>query len=123
MRSARYQRVVLAVSGGVDSMALMTLASRWVKAGLAPKGLTIEVATVDHGLRADSAREADWVAEQARAAGFQHATLVWSAEKPLAGVQERAREARYALLVAHARASGLAPWSRHTRLTTRRKHS
>ena len=101
-----YQRVVLAVSGGVDSMALMALASRWVKAGLAPKGLAIEVATVDHGLRADSAREADWVADQARAAGFSHATLVWSTEKPLAGVQELAREARYALLVAHARAAG-----------------
>jgi tRNA(Ile)-lysidine synthase len=101
-----YQRVVLAVSGGSDSMALMTLASRWVKSGLAPKGLTIEVATVDHGLRPDSAREADWVAEQARLAGFQHATLAWSTEKVLAGVQERAREARYALLVAHARAAG-----------------
>jgi tRNA(Ile)-lysidine synthase len=100
-----YQRVVLAVSGGVDSVALMTLVSRWVKAGLAPKGLTIEVATVDHGLRQGSAREAEWVAEQASAAGFAHATLAWSAEKPLAGVQERAREARYALLVAHARAA------------------
>ena len=101
-----YRRVVLAVSGGVDSMALMALVARWVKAGLAPNGLIIDVATVDHGLRAEAAREADWVAEQARAAGFAHATLVWRAEKPLASVQERAREARYALLVAHARAVG-----------------
>lgn len=98
-----FKRVVLAVSGGPDSMAMMLLAGRWAASGRAPSGLTIDVATVDHGLRADSAREADWVAERAKALGFSHTTLVWGSNKPGSAVQARAREARYALLVAHAR--------------------
>lgn len=105
---AGFRRVVLAVSGGSDSMALMVLVARWVKAGRVPDGLVIEVATVDHGLRPQSAREADWVAERARALGFQHTTLVWSGEKPRSSVQEEARAARYALLTAHGQ-SGATP--------------
>ncbi|WP_334147029.1 tRNA lysidine(34) synthetase TilS [Hyphomicrobium sp.] len=100
---APFKRAVLAVSGGPDSMALMLLVARWVQRGLAPGGLTIEVATVDHGLRAASAREAEWVAERAKALGFRHTTLVWGGNTPGSALQARAREARYALLVAHAR--------------------
>lgn len=101
---APFSRAVLAVSGGSDSMALMVLAARWLQSGLAPAGLTLEVATVDHGLRTGSAREAEWVAQRARALGFSHTTLVWGGDKPGSALQARAREARYALLVAHARA-------------------
>lgn len=100
---APYRRVVLAVSGGSDSMALMVLAAEWRALGRAPLGLALEVATVDHGLRNGSAREAAWVAARAKALGFAHTTLVWGGDKPGSGLQARAREARYALLVAHAR--------------------
>ena len=41
-----------------------------------------------------------------RALGLPHDILLWRGEKPASGVQERAREARYALLFAHARALG-----------------
>lgn len=101
---APFNRAVLAVSGGPDSMALMLLAAHWLKSGKAPRGLSIEVATVDHGLRAGAGREAEWVAERAKALGFRHTTLVWGGNKPGSALQARAREARYALLVAHARA-------------------
>ncbi len=100
---APFKRAVLAVSGGPDSVALMLLVARWAQSGRAPDGLAIEVATVDHGLRAASAREADWVAERAKQLGFRHTTLVWGGNKPGSALQARAREARYALLVAHAR--------------------
>jgi tRNA(Ile)-lysidine synthase len=100
---APFRRVVLAVSGGSDSMALMTLVARWVASGDAPRGLAVDVATVDHGLRAESGREAEWVAARAKELGFSHTTLVWAGEKPGRGIQERAREARYALLAAHAK--------------------
>lgn len=100
---APFKRAVLAVSGGPDSMALMLLVSRWVASGKAPAGLSFDVATVDHGLRLASTREADWVAERARELGFTHTTLVWSGAKPDSGIQAQAREARYALLAAHAR--------------------
>jgi len=98
-----FRHVVLAVSGGSDSMALMLLAARWVASGKSPAGVVLSVATVDHGLRAGSAREAEWVADRAKALGFQHTTLVWGGDKPGSALQARAREARYALLVAHAR--------------------
>jgi tRNA(Ile)-lysidine synthase len=95
--------LLLAVSGGPDSLALMHLSARWRALG-AP--VALHVATVDHGLRADSAAEADQVGHWARALGLRHETLVWRGEKPESGVQERARAARYALLFAHARAIG-----------------
>jgi tRNA(Ile)-lysidine synthase len=101
---APFRRAVLAVSGGSDSMALMVLVARWLGSGQAPPGLTVDVATVDHGLRAGSADEAEWVAGRAKALGLTHTTLVWTGEKPGSAVQQLAREARYALLAAHASA-------------------
>ncbi len=52
----------------------------------------VEIATVDHGLRAESADEARWVGEQAKLLGLPHSILVWMGEKPVAGIQDAARE-------------------------------
>jgi tRNA(Ile)-lysidine synthase len=86
--------LLLAVSGGPDSLALMLLAAGW---SLRDK-IKIAVATVDHGLRAAAREEALFVAKEAGALGFPHRLLVWEGEKPVTRLQERAREARYALL-------------------------
>lgn len=96
--------VLLAVSGGPDSIAMMLLAARWARgrAG-APR---LSVATVDHGLRPDSAQEAAAVAAWAKALGLDHATLAWQGPKPRARIQELARATRYDLLVAHAHRIG-----------------
>jgi tRNA(Ile)-lysidine synthase len=92
--------ILLAVSGGPDSVALMLLAAAWARQrSLAPR---LFVATVDHGLRPDSREEAAAVAAWATALGLAHATLVWEGPKPKARVQECAREKRYELLLAHA---------------------
>ncbi len=69
-------------------------------------GKTIAAATVDHGLRPESAAEAKSVADLSARLGVPHGTLVWTGAKPKTRVQERAREARYRLLVDHARATG-----------------
>lgn len=103
-----YPLAVLAVSGGSDSMALMTLAARWRRLGFGSRTKII-VATVDHGLRPGSAEDACWVCEQARALGFPHTTLAWLGDKPATGIQDAAREARYRLLEDHARGQGGAP--------------
>lgn len=95
--------LVIAVSGGPDSMALMALLARW-RAGL-QAGPSLHVATIDHGLRHDSAAEAEMVAAAAIRLGLPHVTLHWSADKPKAGLPRAARDARYRLLEAHAMAS------------------
>lgn len=96
--------LLLAVSGGPDSLALMLLAARW--SGTAAQKVPLFVATVDHGLREDSAGEAQKVGEWARQLGLSHEVLPWLGEKPAKNIQERAREARYGLLFAHARKIG-----------------
>ena len=96
--------LLLAVSGGPDSMALLHLATRWrASTARAPE---LHVATVDHGLRPEAAAEAAAVAASAAGYGLPHATLAWTGSKPARGIQERAREARYRLLVAYARSIG-----------------
>jgi tRNA(Ile)-lysidine synthase len=96
--------VLLAVSGGPDSTALLWLAARW-RAGLA-HGPKLVAATVDHGLRPDAAKEARAVAKLARKLGIEHRTLRWTGRKPRTGLQEAAREARYSLLAKAARMAG-----------------
>ncbi|GAB1718161.1 MAG: tRNA(Ile)-lysidine synthetase-like protein [Nitrobacter sp.] len=96
--------LVLAVSGGPDSMALMWLAARW-RRGL-KCGPDLIAVTVDHGLRREAAREARNVKQLARSLGISHRTLRWIGKKPATGLPAAAREARYALLFKTARSHG-----------------
>jgi tRNA(Ile)-lysidine synthase len=100
----RVPALVLAVSGGPDSTALLVLAARW-RSGLR-KGPRLLAVTIDHGLRPESAREARDVKRLARRLGVPHRTVRWSDRKPATGLQEAAREARYRLLVAAAKRAG-----------------
>ncbi len=100
-----YTKAVLAVSGGADSMALMFLARQWLD--LCGDGPQCVVLTVDHGLRTESAAEAEWVAAAALKFGFAHTTLTWSGEKPRTGLQAAARTARYALMADFCRLNGV----------------
>jgi tRNA(Ile)-lysidine synthase len=92
---------VVAVSGGPDSVALLHLIARW-----RPPGLPLTIATVDHGLRAEAGEEAALVARLSKALGLPHHILPWTGAKPAHGLQEAAREARYALLTGLARTCG-----------------
>lgn len=103
---ARFDRVILAVSGGPDSMALMVLAAAWRARVAASAGPRISVVTVDHGLRAESRSEAEIVGEVARSLGLAHEILTWNGPKPHTGLPMAAREARYRLLEDYALASG-----------------
>jgi tRNA(Ile)-lysidine synthase len=83
--------VTCAVSGGADSLALLILARA--------AGLETTAVHVDHGLRPGSAAEASVVADAAErlGAGFRAVT---ARVEPGPNLEERAREARYALLPA-----------------------
>lgn len=96
--------LVLAVSGGPDSLALMWLAARWRKA--LKRGPSLSVVTVDHGLRPEAAREAREVKDIARALDLPHRTVRWTGDKPTSGLPAAAREARYRLLARAAKAAG-----------------
>ena len=92
----------IAVSGGPDSLALLLLAA-------AARPGEIEAATVDHGLRPESADEAAMVAALCATLGVPHRTLVadWS-EAPRSNIQAEARTMRYRLLNEWAIERGLA---------------
>lgn len=82
--------ILLAVSGGPDSLALLLLAHQWMSD-------RIVVASVNHGLRPESADEAIYVAQICKDLGVRHVTLVPS-ETISGNLQSSARSARYTLL-------------------------
>lgn len=85
--------VLLAVSGGADSMTLLSGAAR-----LAGRvGLTFEAATVDHHLRPEARAEVESVARFSKSLGVLHHVL----DAPISGasgLEAAARTSRYAAL-------------------------
>jgi tRNA(Ile)-lysidine synthase len=101
---AHHRGLVLAVSGGPDSTALLLLVARW-RATLA-RGPKLLAVTIDHGLRVESTAEARAVRRVADALDVAHRTLRWTGRKPSTGLQAAARAARYRLLASAARKAG-----------------
>ena len=87
--------LVVAVSGGADSLTLTLLAKEYA----ALKGCSLEAVTVDHGLRLESSAEAATVFDILSAQNISHHTLVWQHEDNPNRKHERARTARYQLLI------------------------
>jgi tRNA(Ile)-lysidine synthase len=95
--------LAVAVSGGRDSMALALLAGAWV----APRGGRLLAFIVDHALRAGSAAEATAVRAVLGKEGIEAEILRWDGHKPQTGIQQAARAARYRLIFAACRHSGI----------------
>jgi tRNA(Ile)-lysidine synthase len=91
------ERVVVGVSGGPDSMALVHALAR-----LAPRlGIEVEAATVDHGLRPEARAEAQLVRTWLEALGLRWHGLrvdVAAARQGRASLQDAARRARLGAL-------------------------
>lgn len=85
--------ILIAVSGGADSVALMLSLVR-----LAGRlGLRLEVASLDHGLRPESRGEAEGVKSRAEKLGLvAHTRALGLRQGP--ALEQRARDARYAAL-------------------------
>jgi tRNA(Ile)-lysidine synthase len=105
---ARGDRVIVAMSGGPDSMALLHVL--WE--ARERLGVALEVAGVDHGLRAGAGAELDLVAARAAALGlpFHRLTVDVAAERRRGGasLQDAARRARLGALADLAAARGAA---------------
>lgn len=90
-------RILVAISGGSDSIGLLLLLDQAVKAVPHLK-ISLCAATVDHALRATSADEAHEVAALCASLGIPHTIMIWQGDKPKTGIMAAAREARYGLL-------------------------
>lgn len=93
-------RVVVAVSGGPDSMALLYALLRITRSG--GSGPDLLVAHLDHGLRPDSGRDAAFVAAAADNAGLEavvgRVDIAAVAAERRQNLEAAAREERYAFL-------------------------
>jgi tRNA(Ile)-lysidine synthase len=98
MRGA--QKIALAVSGGPDSMALAWGACAVWGAKNMPAFI------VEHGLRPESAAEAETVKERLWAMGLGAEILRWEHGEVDSRLHVRAREARYELLLSACRRAG-----------------
>ncbi|MDO5632092.1 MAG: tRNA lysidine(34) synthetase TilS [Paracoccus sp. (in: a-proteobacteria)] len=94
--------VGIALSGGGDSTALLHMAHGW------GRGRRLMAATVDHGLRPESAAEARAAQKTAESLGIAHVTLLWQRDTTEGNLMANARDARLRLL------SG---WARHNDLS------
>ena len=90
----RRPELAIGFSGGPDSTGLLVLATRWVKR----RNGKIFALTVNHGLRADSLSDAKIAQNNIKALGVSGRILSWEGPKPTSGVQNAAREARYAVM-------------------------
>lgn len=105
--------VGIAVSGGPDSLGLVSLAQDWA----ARTGAQLHALIVDHQLRAESSEEAGQVRALLIAHGIQASVLKWHQPRQLSfkGKQRAARWARYALLADAAQRLSLdRVWLGHT---------
>jgi tRNA(Ile)-lysidine synthase len=100
--SPRAGPFAVSVSGGPDSLALLLLAAAAFPG-------QVRAATVDHGLREESAAEAQFVAALCQSLGVPHATLPASVDRSSASLQKQARAARY---------EALAGWMEELGITT-----
>lgn len=96
------ERLVLAVSGGMDSVALLHLVLEcpWVDPG------KVTVAHFDHALRAESVDEAGFVVGLCRDLGVDVVQKRWLDPQGRGNLQARAREARYCFFAEVAVQSG-----------------
>jgi tRNA(Ile)-lysidine synthetase-like protein len=103
--------VLVALSGGVDSLALASLTARWASRA----GRAVSAVVVDHGLRPESSQEAERVVSISESLGMpcRVLTLGWGTSSPRSAAslpqwaaQAAARQGRHAALHAAAVETG-----------------
>ncbi|OHV75382.1 tRNA lysidine(34) synthetase TilS [Ensifer sp. LCM 4579] len=95
-------RILVAVSGGSDSMGLLFA----LHSAIAEEknDFSLAACSVDHALRSGSAAEAEAVGRFCSKLGIPHSILRWEGNKPRTGIQAAARNKRYELLAVAANA-------------------
>lgn len=99
MREFYGKKMAVAVSGGVDSIALL----HW----LVEIGADIVCLHVNHGLRDAAPIEAEYVRQTCEKLNVPCHVFVWNGEKPSAGLEAAARCARYKFMTDFCRENGI----------------
>lgn len=103
-------KLVVAVSGGSDSLALAALVARWRTQDQAPEGTEVLACIVDHGLREGSDRDAAAAWHLCQSLGLpalvRRAVALTEGGGPASRIQERARDARHRILAEDAERIG-----------------
>ncbi|WP_455295759.1 tRNA lysidine(34) synthetase TilS [Enterococcus crotali] len=86
-----HQKILLAISSGVDSMVLLNLMQKAAE----KDQLKIAVAHVNHQLRVESEAEASYLKNYCQEQGLVYYSKVWSAPDKSNNTEARAREFRY----------------------------
>jgi tRNA(Ile)-lysidine synthase len=87
------ERIIVGVSGGADSVALLLALDELTRAG--KLGLKLIVTHIDHGLRKTSGEDARWVKDLARDLGLEAVIIRVDLEKRNDNLEQAARRARY----------------------------
>lgn len=87
-------KIAIAVSGGSDSIFLLSVISDWAK----KNNIECVILTVNHNLRAASNADIEFVKEIADKLGHKVLALCWEHDQITSGIQEKARKARYELM-------------------------
>ncbi|AVP87302.1 Putative tRNA(Ile)-lysidine synthetase [Candidatus Phycorickettsia trachydisci] len=87
-------KIAVALSGGIDSMALTILTAKW----LGEFGGNLVALTVNHNLQKTSAKDAKKVGDICAQIRIKHEILEWKHGEITSNVQSQAREARYKIL-------------------------
>ena len=96
-------KIAVGVSGGADSLALVLRLSEELK----DNNIKIIALTIDHQLRKESRDEAEYVAQLMQRYDIEHHILTWDGDKPVTGIEEAARIARYDLLQKWCKGNGV----------------
>lgn len=93
----------VAVSGGSDSLALLSLLHEWRREG----GPRLSAVTVNHGLRPEATAEGQAVSDLCEKWGIPHDLLTWDRQQTTGNLHDQARRARYGLMAQWAEAKGI----------------
>ncbi len=88
------KKIVVAVSGGIDSLSLLLITNEWAKSN----NSTVIGLTINHKLREEAGAEALYINNLCKKLGIEHYILTWEGEKPTTNIEAIARENRYRLI-------------------------
>ena len=89
------KKIIIAVSGGTDSMALLCLSNKFCQ----KNNIDLIAITVDHKTREDSAMEAKFVTKACQKYKIHHRILENNFVIPTSNIESNLREIRYKLLL------------------------